>query len=55
MKTYRCDSPEIYCRVGRAFVKFDFKGGRYSTDNPLFQKAIECSPLFKEGIITIER
>ena len=54
MKTYRFDRPEIYCRIGRALVRFDFKDGRYATDNPLFQKAIENSPHFKEGRITIE-
>ena len=54
MKTYRCDSPEIYCRIGRALVRFDFKDGLYATEIPLFQKAIENSPLFKEGRITIE-
>jgi hypothetical protein len=35
-------------------VRFDFKDGLYKTDNPLFQKAIENSPHFKEGRITIE-
>ena len=54
MKTYRCDTPEVYCRIGRALVKFEFKGGRYKTDNPLFQKAIENSPHFKEGRIITE-
>ena len=54
MKTYRCDTPEVYCRVGRALVRFEFKGGRFCTDNHLFQKAIENSPLFGEGRITIE-
>lgn len=54
MKTYRCESPEIYCRIGKALVKFKFKGGRYTTGNKLFQRALENSPLFSEGKITIE-
>lgn len=55
MKTYRCNSLEVYCRIGRALVRFDFKDGLYKTDNPLFQRAIENSPFFKEGRITIEQ
>jgi hypothetical protein len=39
--------------MGRALVKFEFKGGRYATDNPLFQRMIENSPHFKEGRVTI--
>jgi hypothetical protein len=54
MKIYKSNCPEIYCRIGRALVRFDFKDGLYKTDNPLFQKAIENSPHFKEGRITIE-
>ena len=53
MKTYRCNSDAIYCRMGRALVRFDFPNGIYKTDNPLFQRAIENSPHFKEGRITI--
>ena len=53
MKTYKSDLTEIRCRIGRAIVKFEFKNGLYSTDNHLFQKAIECSPHFKEGRVTI--
>ena len=44
---------EIYCRIGRALVRFDFKNGRYCTAIPLFQRAIENSPYFKEGRVTI--
>ena len=40
MKTYRCDSPEIYCRIGRALVRFDFKDGLYKTDNNQMDKLI---------------
>ena len=55
MKTYRCESAEIYCRIGKALVRFDFKEGLYKTDNRLFQRAIENSPHFKEGRVTIAR
>lgn len=55
MKTYRSNMREIYCRIGRALVRFDFKDGSYSTANPLFQRAIENSPHYKEGKITIVR
>lgn len=55
MKTYRCESQQIYCRIGMALVRFDFKEGLYKTDNRLFQRAIENSPHFKEGKVTIAR
>ena len=50
-----------YFRIGKALVRIDFTGGainstgiypaQYSTDNPLFQRAIENSDAFRCGEI----
>ena len=50
-----------YFRIGKALVRIDFTGGainstgiypaQYTTDNPLFQRAIECSDAFRCGEI----
>ena len=50
-----------YFRIGKALVRIDFTGGainstgvypaQYSTDNPLFQRAIESSDAFRCGEI----
>lgn len=50
-----------YFRIGKALVRIDFTGGainstgiypaQYTTDNPLFQRAIECSDAFRSGEI----
>lgn len=50
-----------YFRIGKALVRIDFSGGainstgvypaQYSTDNPLFQRAIENSDAFRCGEI----
>ena len=50
-----------YFRIGKALVRIDFTGGainttgiypaQYTTDNPLFQRAIECSNAFRCGEI----
>ena len=52
-----------YFRVGKALLRVDFSGGAinsagmmpafYTTDNPLYQKAIEDSEQFRRGEITI--
>jgi hypothetical protein len=55
MKTYRCDSPEIYCRIGKCLLRIEFVKDVYATDSALIQRAIENSPHFKEGKITIVR
>lgn len=50
-----------YFRIGKALVRIDFTGGainstgvypaQYTTDNPLFQRAIENSEAFRRGEI----
>ena len=50
-----------YFRIGKALVRIDFTGGainstgiypaQYTTDNPLFQRAIESSDAFRCGEI----
>ena len=50
-----------YFRIGKALVRIDFSGGainstgvypaQYTTDNPLFQRAIENSEAFRRGEI----
>lgn len=50
-----------YFRIGKALVRIEFTGGainstgvypaQYTTDNPLFQKAIENSEAFRNGEI----
>lgn len=50
-----------YFRIGKALVRIEFTGGainstgvypaQYVTENPLFQKAIECSDAFLKGEI----
>lgn len=50
-----------YFRIGKALVRIEFSGGsinstgvypaHYSTDNALFQKAIENSEIFRNGEI----
>ncbi len=50
-----------YFRIGKALVRIEFAGGainstgiypaQYTTDNPLFQRAIECSDAFRCGEI----
>ena len=50
-----------YFRIGKALVRIDFTGGainstgvypaQYTTDNPLFQRAIESSNAFRCGEI----
>ena len=50
-----------YFRIGKALVRVDFTGGainstgvypaQYTTDNPLFQRAIENSEAFRRGEI----
>ena len=52
-----------YFRVGKALLRVDFTGGsinsagmtpaNYTTDNPLYQKAIEDSEQFRNGEIVI--
>ena len=52
-----------YFRVGKALLRIDFTGGsinsagmtpaNYTTDNPLYQKAIEESEQFRNGEIVI--
>ena len=43
-----------YFRIGKALVRIDFDdSGEYTTDNPLWQKAIENSYLFKVGELQI--
>lgn len=51
-----------YFRIGKALFRIDFTGGainstgvypaQYTTDNPLFQRAIENSAAFRYGEIT---
>ena len=50
-----------YFRIGKALMRIEFTGGainstgvypaQYTTDNPLFQRAIECSDAFRCGEI----
>lgn len=50
-----------YFRIGKALVRIEFTGGainstgiypaQYTTDNPLFQRAIESSEAFRSGEI----
>ena len=42
-----------WVRIGKALIKLEFTNGEYSTDNPLFQKAIENSEHFKNGTIKL--
>ena len=42
-----------WVRIGKALIKLDFKDGKYSTDNPLFQKAIENSEHFQNETIKL--
>lgn len=52
-KVYLSDGVK-WVRIGRALVKFEFNNGEYSTDNPLFQKAIEHSEHFERGNIRLK-
>lgn len=50
-----------FFRVGKALIRVEFSGGminstgvypaQYTTDNPLYQQAIECSDAFRRGEI----
>lgn len=53
MKTYKSNTPHAYCRIGKSSIKIEFKNGLYSTNNQLFQRAIENSPAFQSGEIVI--
>jgi hypothetical protein len=45
-----------YFRIGKALVRIYFDdSGEYTTDNPLWQKAIENSYSFKEYSIQLKR
>lgn len=52
-KTYLSNG-EKWVRIGRALVKFEFNNGEYTTENPLFQKAIEHSEHFERGNIRLK-
>ena len=52
-KTYLSNG-EKWVRLGRALIKLEFTNGEYSTDNPLFQKAIEHSEHFERGNIRLK-
>lgn len=49
-KTYKTKpNKNCYFRIGKALIRIEFDDkGEYTTDNPLFQKAIENSYAFKE-------
>lgn len=49
-KTYKTTpNSNSYFRIGKALVRIEFdSNGEYSTDNSLFQKAIENSYAFRE-------
>lgn len=55
-KSYRSNKDECYFRIGKALIKIEFnkfKNGIYTTENELFQRAIENSELFKCGVVTL--
>lgn len=56
-KTYITEpNSSRYFRIGKALVRIDFDdSGEYTTDNPLWQKAIEDSYLFKEYSIQLKQ
>ena len=56
-KTYITKPNSIcYFRIGKALVRIDFDDrGEYTTDNPLWQKAIENSYEFKECRIQLKQ
>jgi len=68
-KVYKLNQPKntatftLYANHGRMPVGYEFKGGNQTTKvpatctlrNEFYQKLLEESPLFKDGIIKIER
>ena len=56
-KTYttgRKENSDHLFRIGKALLRIEFKMGEYTTDNPLFQQAVENSELFKSGIVKLK-
>ena len=52
-KVYKSKKEIHYLRIGKALIKIEFKNGTYETDINLFQKSIENSEVFREGIIEL--
>lgn len=52
-KTYLSNGTK-WVRLGKALIKLEFTNGEYTTENPLFQKAIENSKHFERGSIYLK-